>query len=125
MAIDRGDKVRVEPCRPAARTHWTCSPSSLKAVVSTNLRTGISASVHAITMQLLKGSCSVCMQPKLIKPTYQAQDDTWIEDYVQPLSVISSDITGPILEATCQGMHVVHFACMSTKIVMVQKYDDT
>mmetsp|Transcript_25004 Transcript_25004/g.47496 ORF Transcript_25004/g.47496 Transcript_25004/m.47496 type:complete len:131 (-) Transcript_25004:1160-1552(-) len=44
-----------------------------------------------------------------------AQDQTWMEDNVRPFSVDSSDITSPLVEASCQRRYVVHFTRMSNK----------
>lgn len=43
------------------------------------------------------GSYSVCAKAKHTRPTFHAQDQTWIKDHVAPFSAVTTDMTRPLV----------------------------
>lgn len=95
-AINPVKLLHARPVPPHRR--GTTLPSLPRKLWCAWLRTGISVTVHGISMQLLNGSCLACTQDKGIHSTFHAQDQTCMEDHVKPCSAVSSDITAPLAE---------------------------
>lgn len=90
-------------------------PSTMKVVVETGLHTRIHATEQHISMQLPTALCSICIQAKQLRPHFHAQDQTWMKDHVAPILVVTADMTGPLVKASCQGGYVLQFTCICTK----------
>lgn len=90
-------------------------PFTMNVVMWTGLHTGIAATEQRISMQLSTGSCAICTQAKQIRPTVYAQDQTWMDDHGASFSVVTTDMNGPIMDASCIGRFLLQFTCTSMK----------
>lgn len=75
------------------------APYYMKDVVRIGLHTAIAATEQQVSIYLPTGSFPMYTQAKLTRYMFHAHDQTWMDDHVAPLSVVTTDMTGPLAEA--------------------------